>query len=60
LVPGKDPEATPACVNSCIAKALFFGDLDDPDSEVSNLIRQKRAFRLLTEMDTEPRVYYVW
>ncbi|MEM4288246.1 MAG: 4Fe-4S dicluster domain-containing protein [Candidatus Caldarchaeum sp.] len=60
LVPGRDPDATPVCVNSCIARALFFGDLDDPENEVSYMIRQKRAFRLLTAMDTEPSVYYVW
>ena len=36
LTPGVDPEATPACVNACIAEALAFGDLDDPDSNVSS------------------------
>jgi len=60
LNPGVDPEATPVCVGSCIAKALVFGDLDDPDSEVSRIVRERSAFRLLTEMGTEPSIYYVW
>ncbi len=60
LKPGVDPDATPMCVNSCIAKALVFGDLDDPESEVSRMIRERPAFRLLTEMGTEPSIYYLW
>ncbi|GBC72186.1 Tetrathionate reductase subunit B [archaeon HR03] len=59
LKPGVDPEATPACVNSCISKALYFGDLDDPESEVARLARSRRAFRLLPEFGTEPSVYYL-
>lgn len=59
MQPGRDPDATPACVTSCIANARFFGDLDDPHSEVSRLIRERRAFRLHEEMGTDPSVYYL-
>ncbi len=58
LKPGVDREATPACVNTCQARALIFGDLDDPDSEVSRLIREKAAFQLHPEYDTDPSIYY--
>ena len=59
LKPGVDREATPACVNACPARALTFGDLDDPDSEVRRLIRERAAFQLHPEYDTDPSVYYV-
>ncbi len=58
--PGADPEATPVCVNACIAGALVFGDLDDPESEASRLVRSRQAFKLLPEMGTDPSVYYLW
>jgi len=59
LKPGIDPAATPACVNTCPATARFFGDLDDPDSEVSRLILEKRGAPLAPEFETEPSVYYL-
>ena len=60
LVPGLDPAATPACVNACIATALHFGDLDDPDSNVSRLLREQRHFRMHEELGTEPGFYYLY
>lgn len=49
----------PACVANCPVNALLFGDLDDPRSDVSAVIANKPVFRLLEELGTEPRVYYV-
>jgi phenylacetyl-CoA:acceptor oxidoreductase subunit 1 len=59
LKPGIDREATPACVNICPAKARYFGDLDDPDSEISMLIRKWRAVQFHPEYGTDPSIYYV-
>ncbi len=58
--PGVDHEATPACVNSCIAGAMQFGDIDDPESNVSRLLAETRHFRMHEELGTEPGVYYIW
>jgi Fe-S-cluster-containing dehydrogenase component len=50
---------TPACVQSCPTKAMAFGDLDDPGSEVSRLAGSQRAFRLMEELGTQPKVIYL-
>jgi phenylacetyl-CoA:acceptor oxidoreductase subunit 1 len=60
LKPGIDPEATPVCVNSCIAKALHFGDTGDPDSNVSQLLAENQHFRMHEELGTGPGFYYLW
>lgn len=60
LTPGQDPEATPACVNSCIAGALHFGDVEDPNSNVSRLLAENQFFRMHEHLGTKPGVYYLW
>lgn len=60
LTPGVDPEATPACVNSCPSAGLIFGDLDNPDSNVSKLLRENETFRMHEELGTGPNIYYLW
>ena len=54
------PEATPACVNSCIAQALAFGDADDPNSNVSQLLAKNEHFRMHEELGTGPNFHYLW
>ncbi len=60
LTPGIDPRATPACVNSCIADALHFGDVDDPNSNVSRLLREQKSFRMHAELETDPGFHYLY
>ena len=53
----------PACVNTCQGRARIFGDLNDPDSEVSRLVKEHNLDNdehvLLPEEGTRPRLYYI-
>ncbi len=49
----------PACVEACPSGAMYFGDMENPHSLVSKLSRDRRAFRLLEELGTEPKVVYL-
>jgi Fe-S-cluster-containing dehydrogenase component len=56
---GKDQDYTPACDLVCPTQARMFGDLDDPDSAVSQRIKATGAKQLKTQFGTAPQVYYV-
>ena len=49
----------PACMDLCPARARFWGDLDDPDSDVSKLLREREYMQLLPEKGTKPSTYYL-
>jgi len=57
--PLAEGDYVPACVEVCPAGAMYFGDLEDPDSAVSQLGRHPRAFKLLEELGTKPKVTYL-
>lgn len=49
----------PACIAACPGRARFWGDFDDPSSEVSALVRGRERAQLLSEEGTNPSVYYL-
>jgi Fe-S-cluster-containing dehydrogenase component len=49
----------PACAKTCTGKAIHFGDLMDPESEVARLLRERPAIRLKEELGNNPNVYYL-
>lgn len=54
-----DGEIEPACMQSCPAKALVFGDMSDPESRVSKMLKNERNYHLLEELHTLPSVGYL-
>jgi len=57
--PLRQGDYVPACVETCPADAMVFGDLDDPRSQVAGQAQSPRAFRLLEDLGTEPKVVYL-
>jgi len=55
----KDNEIKTACMQSCPANAIVFGNLNDPDSKVSKLFRDPRSYNLLEELHTLPNTAYL-
>jgi tetrathionate reductase subunit B len=51
----------PSCVNTCPANTRVFGDLNDPKSDISIILKnnKKNVFALKPELKTEPQVFYI-
>jgi len=53
-------EDQPACVKTCVGKARIFGDIDDPESEISQAIAAAGdAVHTLADVGNHPSVKYI-
>jgi len=49
----------PLCVTTCLGRATYFGDLNNPDALVSRVLRGRNVEILKEELGTHPKVYYL-
>jgi len=52
-------ERQPACVLTCPTHARMFGDLDDPESAVSQRVREREGYQLMPELGYNPTNHYL-
>lgn len=57
--PIADGDVVTACQQACPAEAIVFGDLNNPESKVSQLAAQQRNYSLLDDLGTRPRTTYL-
>lgn len=48
-----------ACQQSCPAGAIYFGDMNDPNTSISKFLNDPRNYKLLEELNVKPRVSYL-
>lgn len=54
-----DSVLSPNCIDVCPAKARFFGDIEDSNSDASKLLKTRKYTQLLVDKGTRPSVYYL-
>jgi molybdopterin-containing oxidoreductase family iron-sulfur binding subunit len=55
----KDGDIKMACQQTCPANAIVFGDMNDPNSQISKLLENKRNYSVLTELGVRPNISYL-
>jgi Fe-S-cluster-containing dehydrogenase component len=48
-----------ACAAVCPTKCIYFGDLDDPNSDVSRILKKRKYKTLIPEAGTKPQLYFL-
>ncbi|HKX84298.1 MAG TPA: hypothetical protein VJL58_08765, partial [Pyrinomonadaceae bacterium] len=54
-----DGEVMTACQTVCPTNAIIFGDMNDPNSQVAKIKKDERNYKLLNELNTQPRTTYM-
>jgi Fe-S-cluster-containing dehydrogenase component len=54
-----DGEIQTACQQSCASSAIVFGNLKDPESEVSKLSEHERRYKVLRQLNAKPNITYL-
>lgn len=54
-----DAGMLPACVTTCTGQAMYFGDLNDPESVVSKLLKKNKSARMNLASGAEPALFFV-
>ena len=49
----------PACASTCMNEVRVFGDLEDPNSKISQLMAKHEVYQILPDKGTKPRIFYV-
>ena len=55
----RDGEITPACAQTCPSRAIVFGNLNDPDTEIARTRTDHRSYAVLAELNIKPRTTYM-
>ncbi|MCB9365788.1 MAG: 4Fe-4S dicluster domain-containing protein [Calditrichaeota bacterium] len=56
--PVADQDVKTACQQSCPTNAITFGNTNNPDSQVSHMNKDPRAYTVIAEVNTRPQVTY--
>jgi molybdopterin-containing oxidoreductase family iron-sulfur binding subunit len=55
----QDGEVQSACQQACPTRAIYFGNINDPESQVNRMKKSERNYEVLAELNIKPRTSYL-